>query len=58
MKLARTLTLGAALTALVLVPLPGCMGGAGGGGCGKMMGLLLSVGAAVGSALLIKELTK
>jgi len=56
MKHARKLALGIALTALVLVPLPGCAGGAPGGG-GKMMGLLLSVGAAVGSALLIKELT-
>lgn len=56
MNHARKLTLGAVLSALVLLPLPGCQGGAGGGG-GKLMGLALSVGVAVGSALLIKELT-
>ena len=56
MKHARKLTVAIALTAFVLVPLPGCAGGAG-GGCGKLMGLALSVGAAVGSALLIKEIS-
>ena len=57
MNHARKLTLGAVLVALVLRPLPGCQQGGAGGGGGKMFGLILSVGAAVGSALLIKELT-
>lgn len=56
MKHTRKLTLGVILSALVLVPLPACQGGAG-GACGKLMGLALSVGVAVGSALLIKELS-
>lgn len=55
MKHARKLTLGVVLSALVLVPLPACQGA--GGGCGKLMGLVLSVGVAVGSALLIKEIS-
>lgn len=57
MKHARKLTVVLALTAFVLVPLPGCAGGGAGGGGGKLMGLALSVGAAVGGALLIKELS-
>ena len=55
MKRLRNATAGLALTLTAAMPLPGCTPGA--SPIGAIGGLLLSVGASVGSFLLIKELT-
>ncbi len=57
MKRIRTAVAGLLLGALALLPLPGCMGAGGAGGpLGSLAGVALSIGASVGSYLLIKEL--
>jgi len=56
MKRIRTGIAGLLLAALAALPLPGCAGPGGAGPGGTLAPLLLSVGASVGSYLLIKEL--
>jgi len=56
MKRVRTAIAGLLLGALALLPLPGCVGGPQGNPMGSLAVLALSIGASVGSYLLIKEL--
>ena len=55
MKRVRTSIAGVLLLVLAALPLPGCMGGPG-AGMGSMARVLMSVGASVGTYLLVKEL--
>lgn len=55
MKRIRNTVAGLLLGAMALLPLPGCMA-PGGGPLGSLAGVALSIGASVGSYLLIKEL--
>lgn len=55
MKRLRDATAGLTLTLVALVPLPACAPGA--NPIGAVAGLALSIGASVGSYLLIKEIT-
>ncbi len=56
MKRIRTSIAGLLLGALALLPLPGCVGAGGASPLGSLAGVALSIGASVGSYLLIKEL--
>ena len=55
MKRARNAMAGLLLGAIALLPLPGCMG-PGGNPVGSLAAAALSIGASVGTYLLIKEL--
>jgi hypothetical protein len=55
MKRARTAIAGLLLGALALLPLPGCVG-PGPNPVGSLAAVALSIGASVGTYLLIKEL--